>query len=208
VAVVSDAGTPTISDPGSHLIASAIEAGIRVESVPGPSAILALLAVSGLPTQPFTFLGFVPNRSKDRAGWIRRLKDVPGTSVFFESPHRLHQTLDAISDQYGECHIVVGRELTKVHEEVLRGPVSAVKKKLGEPRGEFCLAINLTMWAVSSDEPEGQAVDDAAIGACFRQITETAPLSRRAAIAAVSKRLGVAPNKIYAALERQKTSVE
>src|SRR5476649_1855805 len=120
IALVSDAGTPTVSDPGGRLIRAAIEAGVRVESVPGPSAVLAALAAAGMPTDEFSFLGFPPTGSKDRKLWFDRVKTVGGTIVFFEAPHRIQDTLNELQREVGNCEVAIGRELTKVHEELVR----------------------------------------------------------------------------------------
>src|SRR4051812_36051684 len=126
IALVSDAGTPTVSDPGGLLIRAAIDADVRVEPIPGPSAILAALAASGLPTDSFTFVGFPPTRSKERKTWFERLKVVRGTVIFFEAPHRIDETLREFHRELGDCDVAVGRELTKVHEHLVRGPISTV----------------------------------------------------------------------------------
>src|SRR5579864_912007 len=130
VALVSDAGTPTISDPGSRLIRRAIEAGFRVEPIPGPSAVMAALAASGLSADGFCFLGFPPTRSNERKQWFERVRSVRGVIVFFEAPHRVHRTLDELRTVVGDCAICVGRELTKLHEELVRGPISIVSSLL------------------------------------------------------------------------------
>jgi len=132
IALVSDAGTPTVSDPGGLLIRATIDAGIRVESVPGPSAVLAALAASGVPTDAFAFLGFPPTRGKDRKQWFQRVKTIRGTIVFFEAPHRIQATLTEIAREIGDCQAVVCRELTKVHEELVRGPIINVAATVGE----------------------------------------------------------------------------
>src|ERR1700704_766629 len=146
IALVSDAGTPTVSDPGKRLIREAIDAGIRIEAVPGPSAVLAALAASGLPTESFTFLGFPPTRSKDRSDWFERARQVAGTIVFFEAPHRIRQSLGDLHRLVGECEVAIARELTKVHEQLVRGPISTVLSQPIEERGEFTVVayIGLT----------------------------------------------------------------
>src|SRR6185295_7272847 len=126
VALVSDAGMPLMSDPGEELVRLAIDAGIRIEPIPGPSAITTALAVSGFTTQPFIFLGFPPTRSKDRREWFEELCRQTCTVVFFESPHRIRETLIEVGASVGDCRAVVCRELTKVHEELVRGPISHV----------------------------------------------------------------------------------
>src|SRR6185295_10434611 len=112
---------------------------IRVEPIPGPSAAMAALAVSGLPTDTFTFLGFPPTRSKHRIEWFERLRTIGGTVVFFEAPHRIHDTLRALHQVVGDCQVSVGRELTKTHEELVRGPISVVLNSLPNALGEFTI---------------------------------------------------------------------
>jgi 16S rRNA (cytidine1402-2'-O)-methyltransferase len=189
VALVSDAGTPTVSDPGLRLIRAAIDAGIRIEPIPGPSAVLAALAASGLSTESFTFLGFPPIRGKDRRHWFERAKRIGGTIVFFEAPHRIRPTLKDLRHSVGDCPVVVARELTKIHEELVRGPISSVMERLSAARGEFTVVAELGLMA-ETDAP--------IIG---RQ-TNNGPTSRRAAISALAKNLGLAPNDVYDAIER------
>jgi 16S rRNA (cytidine1402-2'-O)-methyltransferase len=129
VALVSDAGTPGVSAPGFRLVRAAIDAGIRVEPVPGPSALVAALVVSGLPTDRFVFEGFSPARQSARRAWLDRLADEPRTIIYYEAPHRLRESLEDLRDRLGDRPVAVARELTKVHEEVLRGTVAEV---LGE----------------------------------------------------------------------------
>src|SRR5919204_4904390 len=124
VALVSDAGTPTISDPGEDLIAAAHAAGIKVESVPGPSAVMAALSASGVPTREFTFLGFPPPRSKDRKAWLSAAVAEPRTVVFFEAPHRIASTLAELGELTGGRIVAGARELTKAHEELVVGLIT------------------------------------------------------------------------------------
>ncbi len=130
IALVSDAGMPTVSDPGYRLIRAATEAGIAVEVIPGPSAITAALAVSGLPTGRFLFYGFLPHKSAQRRRVLSSLILQPFALVFFESPYRLMKTLADIHDILGNRRVVVARELTKKFEEILRGDVASVRKSL------------------------------------------------------------------------------
>jgi 16S rRNA (cytidine1402-2'-O)-methyltransferase len=141
IALVSDAGTPTVSDPGQRLVAAAAAAGIRVEPVPGPSAVLATLAASGMAGDTFTFLGFPPTRSKARSAWFDRLRDSSGLVVFYEAPHRILETLDRVRQVVGDVEACVGRELTKVHEELVRGPISAISGRLENARGELTVVV-------------------------------------------------------------------
>src|SRR5262249_52894712 len=141
VALVSDAGTPLISDPGAQLVAEAIAAGVAVEPIPGPSAILAALAVSGLDTETFTFLGFPPTKSNARNAWFARLAKSTGAAVFFEAPHRIERTLRDLLIKVGDRRVLVARELTKIHEQLVRGQISKVINELSEPRGEFTVVV-------------------------------------------------------------------
>ncbi|HTQ80913.1 MAG TPA: 16S rRNA (cytidine(1402)-2'-O)-methyltransferase [Thermoanaerobaculia bacterium] len=131
VALASDAGTPLLSDPGFLLVREAAAHGIRIEPVPGPSALLAALVVSGLPPYPFTFAGFPPPKSGKRRSFFRAWAAVEHTLIFFESPHRLLACLDDALAELGDRPAALGRELTKVHEEVLRGRLSEIRATLG-----------------------------------------------------------------------------
>lgn len=205
VALVSDAGTPTVSDPGEQLVRLAIEAGVRVESIPGASAPLALLAIAGLPTNTFTFLGFPPTKAEDRKQWIADLAREPRTVVFFESPHRLLGTLEAISVYFGDCHIVMGRELTKIHEEVYRGPVSRALEHFSSPIGEFVLALNL---AEQQKDNTSEGLSEAQIVRAFEESRAERSTSKRRAIQDVARKLGLNPNRVYEVVEASKKSVE
>ncbi len=141
IALVSDAGTPLVSDPGHALVRAAREAGIRVEAVPGPSAILAALVSSGLAADTFTFLGFPPAGRRQRDRWLAALAAEPRPVVFFEAPHRLQATLTAAAAVLGTRPIAVAREITKVHEEVLVGTAAELAERLREPRGEFTVVV-------------------------------------------------------------------
>lgn len=144
IALVSDAGTPGISDPGFRLIQTAIEDQISIVPIPGPSAVIAALSVSGLPTDAFLFKGFLPHKSKKRRDLLKQLEEVRETLIFYESPHRLSETLNDIFETLGDREMVLTRELTKVYEEVLRGKVSEIKNQIGERKlkGEMTLVIS------------------------------------------------------------------
>ncbi len=142
VALVSDAGTPGISDPGYYLIKRAIEEGIRVIPIPGATALTAALSISGLPTDRFSFIGFLPKKRTAREKTLRMLSEIEHTLILYESPHRILKTLNEIREIFGERRISVARELTKIHEEIIRGTVSEVIGQLGQhPRGEIVLII-------------------------------------------------------------------
>ena len=142
IALVSDAGTPLVSDPGERLVAAAASAGHRVEPVPGASAVLSALTVSGLPSQPFTFVGFLPRKKGERDRLLASLRPRPDTLVFFESPRRVGATLLALLSQLGDRPACLARELTKLHEEVVRAPLSALLEQFREgARGEVTLVV-------------------------------------------------------------------
>lgn len=201
IALVSDAGTPTVSDPGQRFIAAAIEAGIRVEPIPGASAAMAALAASGLPTDTFLFLGFPPIKAKDRSKWFEAVRSATRTVVFFEAPHRIRATMEQLLAIVGDCQVAIGRELTKAHEELVRGPISAVISALGEARGEFTVVVDIGhMMNNAPTEPAG----DAEISLEFGVLTKNKALRRREAIARVAHRHGRTSNDVYAAIERAK----
>jgi 16S rRNA (cytidine1402-2'-O)-methyltransferase len=144
VALVSDAGTPGISDPGFRLIQLTIENRISVVPVPGPSAVIAALSISGLPTDAFVFRGFLPHKSKKRREILEQLADARETLIIYESPHRISEALADILEILGDRDMVLARELTKVYEEVLRGTVREIQNKIGERKlkGEITLVIS------------------------------------------------------------------
>ena len=141
VALVSDAGTPGINDPGSELVRAAAENGIPVVPVPGPSAVTTAIAVSGLPVGEFVYLGFLPRKKGDRRRLLDAFAGDPRTLVALETPHRLRDSLAGILDVLGDRRVAVCRELTKLHEEVFRGVISEALDRFSEPRGEFTLVI-------------------------------------------------------------------
>jgi len=141
VALVSDAGTPGINDPGYPLIKAAIEDGIDIVPIPGPSAPIAALAVSGMASHRFTYLGFLPRKKGERRKVLSSVDHEAGTLVFFESPHRLIKTLQDLLDILGDRRIAVCREMTKVFEEVYRGRISEALEHFTKPRGEFTLVV-------------------------------------------------------------------
>jgi 16S rRNA (cytidine1402-2'-O)-methyltransferase len=201
IAIVSDAGTPTISDPGERLIRAAIDCEVRVEAIPGPTAAVAALAVSGLPSGTYTFLGFPPTRSKARAEWFKRLTIVGGTVVFYEAPHRVRATLQQIQDIVGDCRVSIARELTKVHEELVRGPISAVLAELSQPKGEFTIVLEI---GHKPDNTVCRVVDDPELLREFGEITEQQGLKRRQAIGSLARKYSRSVNDVYESLERAK----
>jgi 16S rRNA (cytidine1402-2'-O)-methyltransferase len=194
VALVSDAGTPAISDPGAGLVALARARGIRVEPVPGPSAVAAAMSVSGLEDGNFAFLGFPPNRSKDRMGWFSRcsrlLEELP--VVFFEAPHRVRQTLQDLDDLV-KHPIFIFRELTKLHEECLAGTTVELLAALPQPQGEFTVVIPKV--ALAGDREA--TIDKDLILKEFGHLAATGASSRREVAREVGRKFGLSTKKIY-----------
>lgn len=202
LALVSDAGTPTISDPGSRLVAAAIENGIRVEAIPGPSAVLTALVVSGYSTGDFIFVGFPPNRSHNRKQWLESLADEARPIVFFEAPHRIRATLEEAGKIWGDREIAVGRELTKIHEQLVKGPISRILSVLKEPRGEITVVVGpCQKTTVLQHLPSTEQLWNE-----FCCLTENNGVSRRQAISTLAKRYRQPARTVYAAIERAKVS--
>jgi 16S rRNA (cytidine1402-2'-O)-methyltransferase len=197
IAVVSDAGTPGISDPGAQLVSAARRAGVRVDPIPGASAVTAILSASGLVFERFAFAGFPPTRAKDRNRWfqwVQSLGDVP--VVCFEAPHRIRRFIEESRTLLAERPIILARELTKAHEEWLDGTGDVPE------RGEFVLVFGQKTEHGSSAAPPSDTV----IADMFGQMTDLGSSgSRRAAIKAVAAELGVSVRTVYDALERAKT---
>lgn len=143
IALVSDAGMPTLSDPGMRLLKAVLDANVSIEVIPGPSALTTALAASGLPVEPFLFHGFLPHKSGQRRRLLTQLAPLPYTLAFFESPHRIQRTLAEIEELLGDRRIVLARELTKKFEQILRDRVSVVRKSLENRaiKGEITLLV-------------------------------------------------------------------
>jgi 16S rRNA (cytidine1402-2'-O)-methyltransferase len=201
VALVSDAGTPTVSDPGSHLIREAVQAGVTVEPVPGPSAAIAALSVSGLSAQTFAFFGFPPIKPKDRDRWFGKLLEFRSVAIFFEAPHRIRGTLGELLRRAGDLPILVTRELTKIHEELVRGPISKVMLRLAEERGEYTVVLDLGQITIN-DAVTGPSPDQ--LLAEFSHLTTNDGSTRRHAVSMLARKHGLKVNDIYAALEAAK----
>jgi 16S rRNA (cytidine1402-2'-O)-methyltransferase len=144
VALVCDAGTPAISDPGFRLVGAAIDAGIPVVALPGAAALVTALSASGLPTDRFFFEGFLPAKKAERSARLQALRDIEATLIFYEAPHRLRETLAAMAEIFGDRRVAVAREISKIHEEFLRGTLSEVSRQLAErdPKGEITLVVH------------------------------------------------------------------
>jgi 16S rRNA (cytidine1402-2'-O)-methyltransferase len=193
VVVVTDAGMPSVSDPGYRLVAAAIEAGVDITAVPGPSAVLTALALSGLPVDRFTFEGFLPRKPGERARRLGELADEPRTMVFFEAPHRLTASLEAMAEAFGaDRRTAVCRELTKTYEEVKRGPVAdlVIWSKDGV-RGEITVVV------AGADPHKILTPEDLAAEVAT---DEEAGTPRKQAIADVAKRFNVPKRTVYDAV--------
>lgn len=189
VLVLSDAGMPAVSDPGFVLVQAAIAAGVTVTAIPGPSAVLTALAVSGLPTDRFSFEGFLPRKS--RVAYFRALAREPRTMIFFESPHRLGESLRDLASALGDDRrVVVCRELTKLHEEVKRGTASELAAYFADgARGEICLVV----------EGAAPATADLATGLAQVQALVSAGLRLKEATAEVAEQTGLGKRELYEA---------
>jgi len=191
VAVVSDAGMPGVSDPGERLVAAAVADGLEVRVVPGPSAVITALVLSGLPTARFSFEGFLPRKGKARQERLDALRGEARTTVVFEAPHRIRATVRDLTEALGDDRrVAIGRELTKVHEEVWRGTLgeAAVRMATVDPRGEYVLVLA----PASAPEPAGE---DEVAQALRSELAGGA--TRRDAVAAVSSSLGVPRRLVY-----------
>jgi len=192
VALISDAGTPLVADPGYRLVNAAVAAGIPVYPIPGPSALITALAASGLPTDAFRFIGFLPARSGQRGTVLETLRAEQSTVICYEAPHRILDTLADIDRILGARPVVVGRELTKTHEEFLRGAASeilGILKARPSVKGEITLLIGK---ATKKEAPVDQSSVVEAVAACMRE-----GLPRMDAIKAVARLRGLSKRQVY-----------
>jgi 16S rRNA (cytidine1402-2'-O)-methyltransferase len=200
IALVSDAGTPLVADPGQRLIAAAIEIAITVVPIPGPSAVLAAMAVSGFSADDFVFAGFAPSRSNDRLSWLAMFTNESRPVVFFEAPHRIHRTLADLPIILGERPITICRELTKLHEEIVRTSTTKARGLQVLEKGEFTLVIG----PKAATSPAAEPVDDAEVVRHFYHMTNTDGLVRRAALTHTARKFGLSTKHVYRAIERLK----
>ena len=190
VALVSDAGMPLVSDPGYRLVRAAVENGIEVIPLPGPSAILAALAASGLPTDAFHFAGFLPAKTAQRTKLLEALREEQATLIFFEAPHRVAEALEAIGQVLGGRPVVVARELTKLHEEFLRGTAGEIRAAL-EAREAVKGEITILVGKAAGPEPDARPVEEAV----EELMREGVP--RMDAIKQVARRRGLPKREVY-----------
>jgi len=201
MAVVTDAGTPGVSDPGAELVQAAISKGIAVDPVPGASAPLTALIASGFPMIPFSVFGFPPNRSKARSNWFQVVCATTHVFSFFEAPHRIRLTLREASQYLADRPIVAARELTKVHQEFIRGTAQDLLQRLNDPRGEFTIIVGpLSKTHTYRDLP----VSDDEMVREFGRLTEYGGVSRREAVRLVAKSSGRSSRDVYSVIERAK----
>jgi len=197
IALVSDAGMPLVSDPGYRLVRAAIESGIPVQPVPGPSALLTALAASGFPAGSFYFGGFLPPKSGQRKKTLEGIAEHPGTLIFYEAPHRILETLETVDQLMGARPVVVARELTKIHEEFLRGTAAEIRAVLAARdavKGEFTILIGKPVEPAPDETPLPEAVES--------MVSLGTP--RMDAIKEVARRRGLSKREVYDALLRAK----
>ena len=209
VAVVSDAGLPAICDPGTDLVRLAIDAGITVSPIPGANAALSALICSGLDTTKFLFAGFPPKTKKNRREFLQKLSTLDTTIIFYEAPHRLKSFLDELTEIFGQRRATLARELTKVHEEFLRGELPTLAEKISELRGEFVIIVdgaallksaqtvdasNVTTTATDSPRPDVES-----IFSVVKKFMDTG-LDKKSAMREAAKLFNVSRREIYNAL--------
>lgn len=195
VALVSDAGTPLISDPGYTLVRACVEEGIPVVPIPGPSAVLAALVASGLPPQPFLFAGYPPRPLSARRKWLSEFLRVPYTVIFFESPHRLLDTLALLAELAPARPTVVARELTKIHEEFVRGPASVVREEFAK-RGKVLGEVVVLFAPAEEPAREAEKPEENAILALYQSLVSHG-LSPKEARKEVAEKYGLSKRQVY-----------
>jgi 16S rRNA (cytidine1402-2'-O)-methyltransferase len=199
VALISEAGMPGLADPGYELVRAALARGIRVVPVPGPSALTTALVASGLPTDQFVYLGFLPRQKGARRKLLQSVADEPRTLIAYEAPHRIDEALDDIAETLGDRSICAARVLTKIYEEFFRGSVSAAREHfaLHAPRGEFTLVIaGKTAAAEAADQPSNPPWDDDRVLESVRDLIATG-LARTEAVKRVARASGRDRREVY-----------
>jgi 16S rRNA (cytidine1402-2'-O)-methyltransferase len=201
IAVVSDAGMPGISDPGSRLVSLAIVRGVPIVPVPGPSAFLAALVASGLPTDSFSFRGFLPAKSGARRRELEKILDADETQIYYEAPHRIRETLADVMEVLGPGRpVVVARELTKIHEEFLRGTAAEVAQDLnsrGDIKGEITLLIGRA--AEGQSAPRGTSIRER-----VEEIIREDKVDEKPALKKVAKERGISKSEAYREWQRRR----
>ena len=194
IALVSDAGTPLISDPGFHIVDEAIDRRIPVVPIPGPSALVTALSAAGLPTGEFAFVGFLPSRGAARRARLKELADVRSTLIFYEAPHRIKATIEDARQAFGERECVVARELTKLHEEFLRGRLSDIAIPEGSARGEIVLLVGPPREG-PTQQSEGEA--KRSIVEEVERLMRAEGLDQKGALKRVARERGIGKSEAY-----------
>ena len=200
IALLSDAGTPIVSDPGLLLVRQSLDAGIPVVALPGPSAVTAALISSGAPANSFTFVGFPPRRLNARKRWCEALANEPTTLIFFESPHRLITTLKLMMVCWGDRTVALCREMTKIHEELVVRPISSLIDVVGSPRGEYTCVV----WpSPKRQQPADELPSSADLLSELGVLTNKSN-SRREAVKELGRRYGLTTRQMYTEVEKSK----
>ena len=193
IALVADAGTPGLSDPGAGLVAAAHDAGIRVEPVPGPSAALAALSASGFSAAEWLFVGFPPPKAAQRKAWLTRLAREPRGIILYEAPHRIRATLAEMEEILGNRSIALCKELTKVHEKLVIRPIVVHRREMSEPRGEYTLVVPPT----DTPKTEQSLPGPRELAAEFGEITNSGAVGRRGAVRMLAQKYAVSVKEVY-----------
>lgn len=193
IALVTNAGTPGISDPGSYLADAVLKAGLRLSPAPGPSAIISALSVSGLPAEQFVFAGFLPNRSGKRRQQLKDMAEEARTMIFLEAPHRVEVMLKDVLEILGDRTLTIAREMTKIFEEIKRGTVLSVLKDLSAeaPRGEYTIVLE------GNRKPDGQSMDDTKLGRILELVFERPHKGMREIALRISEITDIPFRKVY-----------
>jgi 16S rRNA (cytidine1402-2'-O)-methyltransferase len=194
IALVSDAGTPLVSDPGFCIVREAIDKGIQVVPIPGPSALIAAVSASGLSTAEFAFLGFLPSRRAARRARLEELVDIKSTLVFYEAPHRIKETIADAAEVFGNRQCVVARELTKLHEEFVRGSLSQLKLPDGTARGEIVLLIGPP---VPGQPRQPSSEPMASIAEEIERLLSAEGLDQKSALKRIARERGISKSEAY-----------
>ena len=200
IALLSDAGTPIVSDPGLLLVRQSLDASIPVVALPGPSAVTAALISSGAPANSFTFVGFPPRRLNDRKRWCEALANEPRTLIFFESPHRLVTTLKLMMVCWGDRTVALCREMTKIHEELVVRPISSLIDVVGSPRGEYTCVV----WPSPKQRPPAEELPSSADLLSELGVLTNISGSWREAVKELGRRYGVTTRQMYTEVEKAK----
>jgi len=200
IALVTDAGTPGVSDPGAELVQACVQAGISIDPIPGASAPLTAAIASGFPLVPLTIFGFAPARSTDRKDWLESVSATQNTLTFFETPHRISRTMQELGAKLVNRPIMVGRELTKAHQEFIRGTAEELSRLFETPRGEYTVVVGPAPRPVDSSD----TASDHDIVAEFCYSTEVAGYQRREAINTIAKKYKMPSKAVYRIIENAK----